>query len=230
MNARTKFHNKASQNSQYISLFLSYGVVEVDTACPQMCVSSTMCVNVWWQIEGAGRLRGPMTPPAPVAAAERERHSQIRPALPPATREKKVARVSQNVTLALFPLSLSVWFSLSPSFVFPQETTCIPQTSPASEALLLCIKLLLCDREKEDQFAASFHTSYLITRGVKKVTAFFFFSWISNHSDNWTQVIHPLLFSSWGISRLRFTQSWKLKSRSWGLTPSTKQKFHRSDV
>lgn len=201
-------------------------VFEENTVCPRGCVSAlcvcalhSVCVNVWWQIEGAGRLWGPMTPLAPVAAAECELHSQIRPAQPPATRKRRWHCFPKCYTHSRS--SLSVWFSFPPlsfSFVFSQETPCIAWMSPAWEALLPGIKLLVCDREKEQQFAASFHTSYLITRGAKKQMYLFFLtkctfcekcfsaelnnlylqvlllvSWISNHSDNWTAVIPPLL-------------------------------------
>lgn len=66
-----------------------------------------------------------------------------------------------------------VWF---PSFVFliclltrdelyHIDVSCLRSFAPN-------IKLLLCDREKDEQFAASCHTSYVITRAAEKVWDF----------------------------------------------------------
>ena len=188
-------------------------MVGVNTVSTDVC---SVCVNVWWQIEGAGRLRGPMTPPAPVAAAERERRSQIRPALPPATREKKVAWVSENVTLAFFSLSLSLSGLVCPPHLSSHKRRLVSHRRLLPQKLCSSALNCFCVTERERGSICSQFPHHISSQEALK-RWLFFFPWISNHSDNWAQVIHPLLFSSQGINRLRFTQSWRLKSSSWGL-------------
>ncbi len=109
-----------------------------------------------------------MTPLAPAAAAECEQHFQIWPTL---NKRKVAALISKMLgyTQPIFPLSILFSFPRSSFSFVSQDTTCLAQMPPACEALLSGIKLLACDREAEEQFAASFHISYLITRGAKKV-------------------------------------------------------------
>lgn len=97
-------------------------MVELSTIHTQMCVTSvcvcvrallSVCVNVWWQIEGAGTLWGEMTIHAPVAPAERQ-IPLPRPQLQEKEKEKKMPWVCKI-------FSVSVWFSfprLSFSFVW----------------------------------------------------------------------------------------------------------------
>lgn len=116
-----------------------------------------------------------MTPLAPVAFAECELHSQMRPAQPPWQQEKKKKRggaAFQNVTLTPFLLCLSgLVFLPRLSHLSSRKRRLV---SRRCLALLPGIKLPVCDREKEQQFAASFHTSYLITTLKSRCILFFF--------------------------------------------------------
>ena len=102
-------------------------------------------------------------------------------------KRKGAAQVSKMLHRLFF--LLSVWCSfprLCLSFVFSQETTWIAEMSPVWEALLHGFKLLLCDREKEEQFAATLSTSYLITGGDKNVR-------LASNCISW-QNVHCLMY------------------------------------
>lgn len=124
-----------SYNCKDSSLFLHYRVVELNTMCgDRLRVPETLgaddtscsCCCCWTWALG--------------------------------NEKEKKQRFHWFQKLILFSLSLCVWLSLprlSLSFVLSQETACIAKMSSAWEALHPGIKLLLCDGEKEEQFAVS---------------------------------------------------------------------------
>lgn len=180
----------------------------VGCACVCMCVCPLL--TVWWQIEGAGRLWGPLTPLPLVAAATKK-----------AAREKKEIMKHQPALLSL----------LLSGPVLPSRLSSPRRQLDSHRCLLpkkLCFSSLNCfcvtDGKRSNlQPVSTPHISSQkkVKRSKTCLQEQHFLFWISNHSDKWTPVIHLLLAQQ----KIHTPGNWSLNPDcEFCFSPSTKAK------